>query len=121
MVTGRLGLVLDCDDPERLAPFWAAALHYTILGGAGNYTMLVPEDGVGPQLLLQRVPEAKAAKNRVHFDVHTPDIEGEAARLIALGAARVEALPRAEHGSRWILMQDPDGNEFCICDAAGAC
>jgi predicted enzyme related to lactoylglutathione lyase len=120
-VTGRVGLVLDCEDPDRLAPFWAEALRYTVLGGAGSYVMLVPEDGVGPQLLLQRVPETKATKNRMHFDVHVPDIEAEATRLIELGAARLEERPREEHGSHWILMRDPDGNEFCICDAGGAC
>lgn len=120
-MTGRVGLVLDCEDPDRLAPFWAAALRYTVLGGEGNYVMLVPEDGVGPQLLLQRVPETKSVKNRMHFDVHVPDIEAEAARLVELGAARVEAQALEEHGMHWILMHDPDGNEFCICDAASPC
>jgi predicted enzyme related to lactoylglutathione lyase len=120
-MTGRVGLVLDCEDPSRLAPFWAEALRYTVLGGEGSYVMLVPEDGVGPQLLLQRVAEAKAVKNRMHFDIHVADIDGEAARLTELGAARVAGPPLEEHGSRWIPMRDPDGNEFCVCDAGGAC
>jgi predicted enzyme related to lactoylglutathione lyase len=120
-VTERVGLVLDRHDPARLAPFWAAALRYAIVGGVGNYVLLVPGDGAGPQLLLQRVPEAKETKNRMHLDIHTLDIDGEAARLTELGAERVAPQPLEEHGSRWILMRDPDGNEFCICDAGGAC
>jgi predicted enzyme related to lactoylglutathione lyase len=120
-VTGRVGLVLDCQDPGRLAPFWAEALRYTVVGGAGNYVLLVPEDGVGPQLLLQRVAEAKSAKNRMHVDLHVPDIAAEAVRLVELGAQQVAAQPLEEHGSHWIVMADPDGNEFCVCDAGGAC
>ena len=112
-----LGLVLDCADPERLAPFWAAALGYTTVGAAGSYVMLLPEGRPGPQLLLQRVPESKAGKNRMHADLHVPDIEAEARRLEALGATRADPEPLREHGHAWIRMADPEGNEFCVCDA----
>jgi predicted enzyme related to lactoylglutathione lyase len=115
----ELALVLDCTDPEPLARFWAEALRYTTLGAAGNYVMLVPDGRPGPHLLLQRVPETKATKNRMHLDIHTADIEREAERLIRLGARRTEDTTRAEHGTRWILMADPEGNEFCVCDGAG--
>jgi hypothetical protein len=71
----KIGLVLDCHDPEALAEFWSEALGYTTLGGAGNYVMLVDGDGQGPKLLLQRVPEPKPGKNRMHFDVETPEVE----------------------------------------------
>ena len=74
--------MLDCAEPDRLAEFWAAALGYQDVGGAGSYRMLLPADGgPGPQLLLQRVPEPKASKLRMHLDIHTPDIEAEAARV----------------------------------------
>jgi predicted enzyme related to lactoylglutathione lyase len=112
-----IGLVLDCRDPERLADFWAPALHYQTLGGAGAYVLLAPSEPGPPNLLLQRVPETKAVKNRMHLDVHVPDIETEAARLESLGATRVQAESMSEHGSRWILMADPEGNEFCVCTA----
>jgi len=117
----RFGLVLDCTDPERLAQFWAGALGYHRLGAAGNYVLLVsPEPGL-PKLLLQRVPEAKAVKNRMHLDIETPQIETEAARLEALGATRLHPGTQSEHGSTWVLMADPEGNEFCVCDGgAGA-
>jgi predicted enzyme related to lactoylglutathione lyase len=112
----RLGLVLDCLDPPALAPFWAAALGYEVIADVGNYVMLLPAGKPGPKLLLQRVPEAKSTKNRVHFDVETPDIEAMATELENLGAKRVGPT-QSEHGSTWIVMNDPEGNEFCVCDA----
>jgi len=112
----KLGLVLDCADPERLASFWAAALDYEVLGGAGAYVMLVPKEPGAPQLLLQRVPEPKAAKNRMHLDIHVADIDVEAARLEALGATRLSSSAFDEHGTQWHLLADPEGNELCVCN-----
>lgn len=111
-------ITLDCADPERLAAFWAEALGYRRVGAAGAYVLLVPDEGSGPHLLLQRVPEPKAAKNRMHFDVKAADVEGTAERLEGLGARRIEGAVREEHGNRWIVMADPDGNEFCVCEEA---
>jgi predicted enzyme related to lactoylglutathione lyase len=111
-----IGLVLDCADPDRLAGFWAEALGYTEVGRAGSYVMLVDPDGGGPQLLLQRVAEEKAGKNRMHLDLHTPDVDAEVARLEALGARRI-ADPHHEHGSHWVVMADLEGNELCVCSA----
>jgi len=88
-----------------------------VLGEAGNYVLLLPDGRPGPKLLLQRVPEPKGGKNRMHLDLHTPDIEAEAARLESLGARRLEPDALEEHGTKWVLMADPDGNEFCVCDA----
>ena len=110
------GLVLDCRDPARLAPFWAAALGYVDVGAVENYTLLLPDGRPGPKLLLQRVPEGKATKNRMHLDIETPDIEGVAARLEALGGRRTLPDTQTEHSSRWVVMADPEGNEFCVCD-----
>jgi predicted enzyme related to lactoylglutathione lyase len=112
----HFGLVLDCADPERLAEFWAEALGYANLGSAGVYVALYPREGNGPKLLLQRVTEPKATKNRMHLDIEVPDIDVEADRLCGLGAQRVSDDTCSEHGSTWILMADPEGNEFCICD-----
>jgi predicted enzyme related to lactoylglutathione lyase len=116
-MAATLGLVLDCTDPENLATFWSEALGYTNLGGAGSYVMLVDADGKQPKLLLQRVDEAKVAKNRVHFDIETPAVDEEVARLEALGARRLVKDAIEEHGSRWVVMADPEGNEFCVCNA----
>jgi predicted enzyme related to lactoylglutathione lyase len=112
----RFGLVLDCVDPQRLAEFWSEAIGYANVGAAGAYVALYPRHGTGPKLLLQRVSEAKTTKNRMHLDIETPDIHHEAERLTGLGAQRLLDDTRSEHGSTWILMADPEGNEFCICD-----
>jgi predicted enzyme related to lactoylglutathione lyase len=111
-----IGLVLDCQDPALLADFWASALDYVSLGEAGAYVVLLPNGRPGPKLLLQQVPEPKTTKNRMHLDIDAVDIEAEAARLEALGARRVADDQVHEHGTNWILMTDPEGNEFCVCD-----
>jgi predicted enzyme related to lactoylglutathione lyase len=116
MDASSISIVLDCVDPPALAKFWAPALGYQDVGSVENYTLLVADHDAGPRLLLQRVPEEKIAKNRMHFDLHVRDIEAEAARLEQLGARRVESEPRSEHGHAWVLMSDPEGNEFCVCD-----
>jgi len=86
---------------------------------------VVDPDGKGPRVFFQRVPESKAVKNRVHLDLYvsagpgaTPedrkaDIEPEAERLVALGAERVEG--RQERNEYFVVMRDPEGNEFCVC------
>lgn len=111
-----IGLVLDCQDPTALAEFWAGALDYATVGDASAYVMLLPNGRPGPKLLLQQVPEPKTTKNRMHVDIDAVDIEAEAARLEALGALRVQPEQLHEHGTSWILMTDPVGNEFCVCD-----
>ena len=116
-MAAKLGLVLDCADPEALARFWSAAIGYKTVGGAGNYVMLVDAAGHQPKLLLQRVAEPKAGKNRVHFDIETPNVDDEVSRLEALGAQRLAPGAIEEHGTRWVIMADPEGNEFCVCNA----
>lgn len=56
----------------------------------------------------------------MHLDIVHPDIESEAARLAALGARRITSEPVSEHGSSWLLMHDPEGNEFCVCNGGAA-
>ncbi len=116
-MAATVGLVLDCADPDRLAAFWSAALGYTISGGAGNYVMLADKAGAHPNLLLQRVSESKPGKNRMHIDIdmESSAVDGEVARLEGLGATRIHAQPFTEHGMRWFVMADPEGNEFCVC------
>jgi predicted enzyme related to lactoylglutathione lyase len=114
-MSGTIGLVLDCSDPTALAGFWSQALAYEITGSGGQYVVLVDPAGAGPKLLLQGVAEPRSGKNRMHMDVHVQDIEREASRLEALGATRL-AEPQQEFSSTWIVMADPEGNEFCVCD-----
>ena len=65
------------------------------------------------------MPESKTVNNRMHLDIDAGDIEAEASRLEALGARRLVDDPVTEHGTTWILMADPEGNEFCVCDGGG--
>jgi len=116
-MAATLGLVLDCADPGKLSEFWSAAIGYTVLGGAGNYVLLVDADDHQPKLLLQRVDEPKSGKNRMHFDIETPTVDEEVERLVNLGARRIVDDAVEEHGNRWVVMADPEGNEFCVCNA----
>jgi predicted enzyme related to lactoylglutathione lyase len=116
MTEREIGLVLDCSDPDLLAAFWTGALGLERRGDAGNYVLLAPTGGTVPKLLLQRVSEPKAGKNRMHIDIGTTDLDGEVARLELLGAKRTEGESRFEHDCRWVVMADPEGNEFCVCD-----
>lgn len=146
-------VTIDCADPWELSRFWARALDYvlppppgveladgqdpleawaTFLASVG-----VPEDqwransaiedpdGVGPRLFFQRVPEAKAAKNRLHLDLRAAPglrgdermaaLEAECERLVALGASRVRRFdPEPPLSAGFLVLQDPEGNEFCL-------
>lgn len=116
MVKRPFSVVIDCQDPKALAQFWAPALGYRDVEWPHEpYVVLIGEKGLdGPLLLLQRVPEPKQGKNRLHIDVYADDIEAEANRLAKLGAKRISD-PFHEHDARWIVMEDPEGNEFCVC------
>jgi predicted enzyme related to lactoylglutathione lyase len=105
-------LTLDVSDPDLQQAFWCAAVGYVHDGGVAQYRALVHPEGKAPKLLLQAVDEPKSAKNRLHIDLHVADVEAEATRLEALGATRVQRVD--EFGFFWMVMLDPEGNEFCI-------
>ncbi|HVW41892.1 MAG TPA: VOC family protein [Amycolatopsis sp.] len=112
-MTLQLGMItIDCAEPASLARFWTAALGVPVAQDYGEYLVLAPAGDGGPALGLQKVPEPRAGKNRVHVDFTTPDRAAEVTRLVGLGAKEV-----AEHsvpGLTWTVLQDPDGNEFCV-------
>jgi hypothetical protein len=134
-------VTFDAHDPEGLARFWIEALGYVVPPPPGDFATWdealdswgVPADerdrafaivdpgGAGPRLFFQKVPEPKTAKNRVHLDVNASAGRGGDARaavrehverLEALGAERLDELD--EPGGYWIVMRDPEGNEFCV-------
>jgi predicted enzyme related to lactoylglutathione lyase len=107
-------LVLDCQDPKRLAEFWRDALTYRDHFVNPELAVLVPKEGSASPLLLQRVPEPKAVKNRMHLDVIVDDIETEVSRLEALGARRIDQDVQNLGGTRWVRLRDPEQNEFCV-------
>jgi hypothetical protein len=137
-------VVMDCADPARLAAFWAAALGYEVQAPPEGFdswedalrawgvpedawnakSAVVDPDGAGPRIFFQQVPEPKTVKNRVHLDVNAGGSPGTSEedrrrrvletsdRLVALGASVLREME--ELGERWIVMRDPEGNEFCV-------
>jgi predicted enzyme related to lactoylglutathione lyase len=108
------GITIDCADPRSLAEFWTAALDLEVAFDADGYFIQLrsPANPTQPYVGLQKVPEERAGKNRVHLDFSADDREAEVARLVSLGATR-----GAEHtapGLIWTVLQDPEGNEFCV-------
>jgi predicted enzyme related to lactoylglutathione lyase len=65
--------------------------------------------------VLQRVPEPKTSKNRMHLDIRTDQLDPTVERLVTLGARRLQPGITEEAGFRWVVMADPEGNEFCVC------
>jgi hypothetical protein len=126
-------VTFDCAEPERVARFWCEVLGYVVppdSGGSlppereGAAFACVDPSGVGPRLFFQRVPEGKVVKNRVHLDVRVGTglrgeervaaLEAECARLVALGAKRVRLLRADGYNESCLVMQDVEGNEFCL-------
>ena len=136
-------VTFDCADADRMAAFWAVALDYTLQppppGFAsweawveemgidyepGSIGAVVDPEGKGPRLFFQRVPESKVTKNRVHLDVNAGGghgvpaeerrtrVDAKVAQLLEHGGSVVRDVE--EQGERWVVMQDPEGNEFCV-------
>jgi hypothetical protein len=109
-VTGHIAVCIDCADPALLAPFWCVALGYD--PDPADARAIRDPGGARPPVWFQRVPEPKSVKNRVHLDVYFADQAAAELRrdeLVDLGATAV-----AQHHDFW-LMNDPVGNEFCLC------
>lgn len=134
-------ITFDCHDADRLAEFWAVALDYTLQpppGGfgtweafleandipvppAGEIAAAIDPAGTGPRLLFLRVPDPTPGKNRVHLDIRTGsggepgDDDTKTAKIEQLLAAGATEVGRVdEHGGWWMVMRDPEGNEFCV-------
>jgi hypothetical protein len=136
----RVQITFDAHDAHALATWWANLLGYEMedhhdlvaslleqgivteddvsridgrLGFAGVATARDPE-GIAPRIYVQEVPEDKVAKNRLHLDVPIGDetLDDAVVRVTGLGASLVEV--RQHPGERWAVMQDPEGNEFCL-------
>ena len=112
----RIEIGIDSIDPEKLAPFWADALGYSIgeLDSEGTYLELVAPHGSTP-VYLQRVPEPKVTKNRLHLDLFTPEPAAVIGHLLEIGATEGGDAITSTGGGWWQVMVDPEGNEFCVC------
>ncbi|MFJ3589631.1 VOC family protein [Streptomyces sp. NPDC090231] len=135
-------VTFDCADPERVARFWCEVLGYVAPSPPegfatwdefnsaqpaerrGAWFACSDPSGVGPRLFFQRVPEGKVVKNRVHLDVRVGTglvgeerlavLEAECVRLVALGAVRGTLLRADGENESCQVMQDVEGNEFCL-------
>ena len=135
-------VTFDCAEPERVARFWCEVLGYVVppppegFASWDAFDRALPPDrqgsvfactdptGTGPRLFFQRVPEGKVVKNRVHLDVRVGTglegaerlaaLEAECTRLVALGGTRVRLLPADGVDESCLVMQDVEGNEFCL-------
>ena len=105
-------VTLDCNDPERLAEFWSAVMEVEIEGTWGEYVFLARQPRRGVQLGLQKVPEPKQGKNRMHMDLMVRDLEAVRQKVLDLGGSLIEEHQDSEY--HWWVVADPEGNEFCI-------
>jgi predicted enzyme related to lactoylglutathione lyase len=117
-----IGMTLDCNDIVRVAAFWRDALRYEEAAPArpdATFHGLVSPAGRGGlhHLTLQRVPEVKAAKNRVHIDLFVADVDVEVDRLVSLGAS-VVVPARSDGPFVTAVLGDPEGSEFCVVQRA---
>lgn len=139
-----LQVVFDCSDPARLSKFYVEALHYKLQdppAGFDSWEALlkaqgIPEEewnsasaivdpqGIGPRVYFQQMDTPKLAKNRLHIDINASDgmevsldqrkkqVNAEVERLLRIGAKKQRELE--EMGGYCVVMQDPEGNEFCV-------
>ena len=108
---------IDAQDPHALAAFWAGVLGWRQTYADAEEVVLEPpedspEDGVSPDLVFLKVPEAKSGKNRLHLDLRPEDQTAEVERIESLGAKR--AFVGQSDDVTWVVMADPEGNEFCV-------
>jgi catechol 2,3-dioxygenase-like lactoylglutathione lyase family enzyme len=108
-------VVIDCNDFPRMLAFWQAALGYQPREQPEEgWAVLRDPAGQRVNVSLQKVPEPRAGKNRLHLDLYTDRQAEEVERLLALGATRH---PRAaEPGEDFVALLDPEGNTFCVVD-----
>ena len=120
-------IVVDCADVAVQARWWAEVLEWRVVYEAEDEVVVVPPraldeslqiplDEQGPGMVFIPVPEGKSVKNRLHIDLApgpNDDHEAEVARLEELGATRVN-IGQDESKVPWVVMADPEGNEFCV-------
>ena len=108
------GIVFDADNVPALTEFWSLATGYEVTSAGKWFAHLIPEGIALKHILIIKVHEGKTAKNRCHIDFDTDDRTAEVERLVSAGATKVA--DHTLHGFTWTVMQDPEGNEFCVSD-----
>jgi glyoxalase superfamily protein len=107
--------VIDCLDLDKMSSFWSQALDFehVYTGPSGGY-LLAAKDGSPHRLALLPCPETKSSKNRLHLDLRPDDQQVEVERLEQLGARKIDI---GQRDVSWVVMGDPEGNEFCVLAA----
>ena len=120
-MTLRIGnITLDCDDVLKVARFWSAALDRPLDPGSDAGFASIGRGDAGrtvPAWFFEKVPEPKTAKNRMHLDLVDSD-PAAVIRLVSLGASVVAERELSPGGQRWTVLQDPEGNEFCVATSS---
>jgi predicted enzyme related to lactoylglutathione lyase len=116
----RIGsIVVNVRDVPRATAFWAPALDYEPRDEPEpDWVVLTPRDGVGPNLSLNRGDTRPLLVPHIHLDLYAPDQAAEIARLVSLGARRVDDWPYPDGERDYEVLEDPDGNRFCVIDVA---
>ena len=112
-------VAFDCKDARLQSDFWSQVLGYATEDWGEEYgAMAYSPDNTGVRIIFLPVPEQKSVKNRVHLDIRSGDStrEAEVQRLVNLGAKEIETRSARTDlwSATWIVMQDPEGNEFCV-------
>lgn len=108
-------LLVDSADPVALGRWWAEALGWVVVNDSPEEYEIRPAPDRLPGLLFELVPEAKTIKNRLHLDFRPVDQEAEVTRLLALGARHADVGQSGDEP--WVVLADPEGNEFCVLAA----
>jgi predicted enzyme related to lactoylglutathione lyase len=103
--------VIDALDPVRLGQWWAEALGWAVVNDDPDEYEIRPATDRLPGLLFAQVPEEKTVKNRLHLDLRPDDQDAEVERLLALGAVPADV---GQGEQTWVVLADPEGNEFCV-------
>jgi Glyoxalase-like domain len=103
--------IIDARDPVALGRWWAEALQWVVVNEDPEEFEIRPTPNRLPGLLFARVPEPKTVKNRLHLDFRPDDRDAQVERLLGLGATRADV---GQGEESWVVLADPDGNEFCV-------
>lgn len=112
MAVRWFSVVVDCDDPVALAEWWATVLGFRVVYRNEREVDIAADAASFPGLAFLRTPDRKRSKNRLHLDLNPDDHAAEVARLLELGATRVDV--GQGDSVDWVVMADPEGNEFCV-------
>ena len=111
-------VVVDALDPVRLGHWWAEVLSFQVLSEAPDELVIGPKEDFYPQLCFVAVPDPKDGKNRLHLDLTPDNQDAEVERLLDMGARHVDI--GQGRSVTWVVLADPEGNEFCVLSAGAA-